>query len=364
MKIVHLIDGGGLYGAERVVLDLAAAQHTRGDVAEIVTLAPEDRSSPMMEAAHSRGIPATAFPIAAGLKVGTAFRLARSLKSLKADVFHSHGYRPDILLALSDPFSRLPRVSTVHGVTLARKTSTHHSIARWCRVTMREIAYVSRHTREKVSSLFRAGTVIFNGVNPDPFRKLRCSRLDKPSPRINLLAAGRLAPEKDFFLLLDVVGELVRQKVDCYLDLCGDGPLASDLRRHAETIGIDSRVTFSGFCDDIPQRLSASDLLIFTSITEGMPVTILEAMMLGVPVVATTVGGIPEMLEGYSVGRLVRTRSSLDLAQAVTEMAGKERLRRAEDRDLQHVESRFSSEAMAEAYAKVYEAIKSGRNTE
>ena len=362
MKIVHIIDSGGLYGAERVVLDLVAAQLSRGDSAEIIGLGSADRAGPILAAAESRGARATALDIPGGPSIPGAAKLVRYAKTKNADIVHSHGYRPDILLTLADPLSRLPRLSTVHGVTMGKTVSTRHRIARWCRSTMREIVFVSERTQQTACSPFRRGVVIANGVDVEPFLRLRATHPEATHPeathsgRIDLLAAGRLAAEKDFFLLLDVMAELNRRNIECRLDLCGDGPLRDDLTRYATKLGV-RNATFPGFCDDIPDRLHASDMLIFTSLTEGMPVTVLEAMMLGVPVVSTAVGGIPELLDGYAPCRLVQTRSAEDMADAIIELGGNGQRHRASAEGLRNVEARYSSEAMARGYASVYERI-------
>lgn len=357
MKILHVIESGGMYGAERILLDLAASQQRLGHEPLVLSIGRTGESEkPLEVAAEELDVPVKAWRMRKGFNVGGMRKIVAWANGKGIDIFQSHGYRFDILFAMVDPFSKLRRVSTIHGYTKAvglRRFVQKFSVL--CLRLMRRVVFVSGETQNVVGQHLRNGVVIENGIDTRPFEQLRENVPEKSTPRINVLAAGRLAVEKNFPLLFDALAVLNDQKVPCQLTLCGAGSLESQLRSYAKKLKLEN-VEFAGYCSDVPQRMNGSDVLVFSSTTEGMPVTILEAMMLGVPVVSTAVGGIPGMLAEYSLGHVVES-SPRALADAICESTSTDRFVRAGDEELAQVFSRHSADTMAARYQRLYESI-------
>ena len=165
--------------------------------------------------------------------------------------------------------------------------------------------------------------VIENGIDLAPYRAARQHRpamrasWGAASDDIVLMALGRLAPVKSHAMLLDGFAKALADAPRLLLVIVGRGELDGELRRHAAQLGIDARVRFLGYRTDVAECLAGADVLVNTSTTEGLPISILEAMAAGCAVVATAVGGVPETLGDPPAGRLVPSSDTVALARAL-----------------------------------------------
>jgi glycosyltransferase involved in cell wall biosynthesis len=135
----------------------------------------------------------------------------------------------------------------------------------------------------------------------------------EPGGPVRLVNVGRLSPEKGQALLLEVVAALSRDFPGLHLSFAGTGPLEAPLMRLATDLGIADRVEFLGYVSDMPALYARTDLVVQSSFTEGLPNVMLEVAYLGVPVVATDVGGTREVIEHGVSGWLVKPRSQAAL---------------------------------------------------
>jgi glycosyltransferase involved in cell wall biosynthesis len=139
-----------------------------------------------------------------------------------------------------------------------------------------------------------------------------------PRPPITIVrrvvTVANLRAEKGHDVLLDAAAIVVRQFPDARFDLVGAGPELAALRARAEALGLPHAVTFAGHCENVPARLAAADLFVLPSRSEAFPNAVLEAMAIGLPVVASSVGGLPEVIEDQHSGVLVRPDDAAALA--------------------------------------------------
>jgi glycosyltransferase involved in cell wall biosynthesis len=189
-----------------------------------------------------------------------------------------------------------------------------------------------------------------NGVDPRDYTGVTAS-LDLPRPLVGMVA--RLAPEKapdDFLAMAAAVGQAAT------FVLVGDGPLRAQLQGQAG-----SNVVFAGFRDDMPAVYASLDILVQPSYREGMPMTILEAMASGVPVVATRVGAAADVIEDGRTGVLVDAGDVEALTSAVTGLLAEEASRAAMGRAArQAVDEQFTMDVMADRYAQQYRRVLQG----
>jgi len=143
-------------------------------------------------------------------------------------------------------------------------------------------------------------TRIHNGV-PDVRADQRS--IVKSSGPIRVVCVARLDVPKEHVLLLEAMATI--DKLPWVLELIGDGPLTAVARQRARDLGIADRVMFSGLCNDVPSRLAVADVFVLASAWEGLPLSILEAMRAGLPVVASDVGGVAESVNDGVTGFLV-----------------------------------------------------------
>jgi glycosyltransferase involved in cell wall biosynthesis len=326
MRILHFVDSGGLYGAEVVLLSLATVQQRLGHSPALVSIgSASSGEKPIEHEAARRGIPVHAVRMTDGPNLPGALRLMDLARSQRADVLHSHGYKPDILLGLLPKrFRTAPLVATVHGYTHGQgldrmrlyKWLDLRALRRFDRVVlvhsgMRAIPGIDKLDASRVR-------VIENGL-PDPDPMGSSAALD---PRLVAFcqgtvvgAVGRLSPEKGFDRLIEAFSQLVAGGSKAKLVILGEGPERGTLERAVAERGLTGRVLMPGFVDG-PRHLSLFSVFALPSLTEGLPISLLEAMRAGVPVVATRVGAVPAVL-GDECGLLVEQDDVTGLARAL-----------------------------------------------
>lgn len=357
MRVLHLIDSGGVYGAEKMLLALCAEQRRLGvDALVLSARLPGEAERAIDGELRKSGVPVISWPMRAGLNVRAMSEVLAWGAKNQVDVLHSHGYKFNVLLAVSA--CSMKTVTTVHGYTwsgLFSRITIYNVLDRLSHFAFDRVVYVSP-AMQRCSFVGAAKrSSIPNGIDVISLEAAGGRRkpdADKQSAR--LLAVGRLAPEKDYELLLRAVALLCKRGVSVSLDIFGEGPEEGKLRRVIADMSL-GQVTLRGYSNQISGELGSHDVLVVSSRTEGMPITIIEAMCLGMRIVATRVGGIPSLLENYPLASLAKRRNPADLADAIqAQMADSRSLTAAE---VGQISTRFSSATMARRYIQLYEGI-------
>jgi glycosyltransferase involved in cell wall biosynthesis len=264
-------------------------------------------------------------------------RVPRRVSDLCRDrgpqIWHGHDYKTNVLGAMVGRRRGLRLVTTAHGwVSRTWKTPFYYALDRWSLRAYEIVFCVSEDLRK---ACLDAGVapqrclLLPNAIDTDAFRRRRSiaeakAQLGFPSQRTLLLAIGRLAAEKGFDLLIDAVGQLLREGLDVELWIAGRGAQEDALRNRAQLLA-PGRVKLLGHRRDVPELLEAADVFVLSSLREGLPNVVLEAMALEVPVVSTAVAGVPTLIEHQRTGWLVPPGSAAELAagaRAVIETPG------------------------------------------
>jgi glycosyltransferase involved in cell wall biosynthesis len=296
--------------------------------------------------------------------------LAAHLASFRPDVVHNHMYRAELVgtraaIALGEIGLRRPYVvSTVHS-SRVRSAEDREQLRRLTPDMDRLIA-VSRSIVAKLTEEGRAHAgppieLIYNGVDlqrydhQEPCCTLRDEYGMEPGAQIVGVVA-RLEPEKGHPTLFEAWPAVLRAAPDAYLLVIGEGSQREALEALARELKIAHRVVFTGRRDDVPAVTAAIDVAVLPSYREAQGLSILEALALARPVVASNVGGIPEMLEDGITGLLVEPHDADALAAAITRLLVDhpyaDMLAR-QGHDLVH--DRFCIELMVEAVERIYE---------
>lgn len=364
--MLHLITTLDRGGAEKALLALARGQRERGWTVDVGYLKGPGELTHEFEA---EGVDVTALHAGALAGVGAYGRARRLVRSLRPDVVHTHLFKADTLGAavVGRGAGHPALVSTKHNEDAylsgaGARAGTNRAVAR--RVLARADAWIA--ITEGVHEFFRRtlgeaipqAAVIPYGVSvPDepPDRDAARARLGiDPSVEL-VVCAARFEPQKDHATLLTAVHELRRRRPAAHLALLGRGSTEDDVRRRADGLP----VTFAGFVDDPTDWFAAADVVALASHHEGLGRVLLEAAALGRPCVATAVGGVPEVIETPSTGRLVPPSDWAAFAAALAEVlrelrddpAARGRFAQA-CRAL--VRSRFSHAASVERTLEVY----------
>jgi glycosyltransferase involved in cell wall biosynthesis len=348
-RIVHLslqLETGGM---EKLLVEFARhADRGRFELG-FVSLGTRGRLADDIEAC---GWPVEAMGEPPGLRPGLVLRLARLLRRWGTDVVHTHNTKP---LIYAGPAARLAGIRQVvhtrHGQRFgAGRGDT--ALFRLAARTADRIISVS-HDGERLSCqegiATRKVATIWNGIDVEHF--------GYTGPRTGgpAVMVGRLSPEKDVKSLVRAAAIVVREHPSFRLEIAGDGDCLPDLKRLAEEIALDEHVRFLGEVRDIPTLLARASLFVLPSLTEGISLTLLEAMARGLPVVATRVGGNPEVVVDGQTGLLVPAGAPSELAAAMLQLCrATEDGRRMGLAGRVRVEQHFEVRRMVAEYENLY----------
>ena len=192
------------------------------------------------------------------------------------------------------------------------------------------------------------GVVVPNLIDQKEKNELR-DEIALPLEANVIAAGGRLATQKGFKYLLDALVTVKSRIPNIFLMLLGDGELRTTLEEQANRLGLRDCILFLGHRSDVPRLLPAADLFVLSSLYEGIPNIVMEAMAAGLPVVATAVGGVPELIEDGRSGILVKSESSTELSSAICKLLeDREKLYSMGRNGRQRVQDHFSIERMVD----------------
>lgn len=361
MRIVHVLAPATFGGLERVVEELATGQRRRGhDVHVIVLLEPATPEPIIVAHLRERAVPVVSIVLPGRAYVTQLRQLREHCARLSPQVIHTHGYLPDVLSTLLLPQIAARRVSTLHGFIGGTRRGRLYEWLQ-CRayywidavaVSQKLAADLVRRgvPASHVHLITNAAATIDNPLNRDAASR----QLGLPSSGFNIGWVGRISREKGLDVLIDALPALA--DLSAHVAVIGDGPERSALAQRARQIAPATPVVWSGIIPDAARVLNAFDVLVISSRTEGTPMILLEAMALGVPVVTTAVGGIPEVVrEDEAI--LVPSENPTALAAAIRSVSSDPAgaAKRAE-RAKQRLADAFSTEQWLDRYDRVYAA--------
>ena len=355
---LHVLAPGAVGGAETVVSALARGQRESGHGARVAALLEPGGGQEFLGRLRDTDVPVHALRT----PHRSYWREARELISLfdrhRPDVVHTHGYHSDVVAGLTARARGLPRTATVHGFTGGGwKNRLYEYLDRRVLSTFPSVVAVS----ESVAVRLRA-----DGVPPDRIDVSRNAwrpagetmsrteareELGVPPDEYLIGWVGRLSREKGADVALRAVARMDGPGV---LSVIGSGREAEPLRRQAERLGISDRVRFHGMIPDAFRFFSAFDVILLSSRTEGTPMVVYEAAHAGVPLVATAVGGVPELV-GSAEAKLVPPEQPPALASALAEVReDRVAARQRADRARERIRREFGLEAWVEKYERAY----------
>ena len=353
MIVVHGLETGG---AEMMVLHLARELDRAGHPVRVVSLHGDETDvAGLMRRA---GIDVVALNKAGGPDPRTVLRLRAQMRDFSPTVVHTHLPVLEYVLPAARLYGR--RVGIIHTVHNLARAETRHRVLRAVNRRAFSHGVVPVALNEEVrSSICReyalppsAVPVVGNGIDLDAFRGPQRRGLRGAGAR--LLCVARLAPAKNHALLLQTVARLRESGRDVSLTLVGDGPLRGRLEELARELGISEHVRFAGRRTDTPAFYRDCDLFVLLSDYEGMPMSIIEAMASGLPVVATRAGGVGELVDDGVSGALVEADAAA-AAEAIAAICDDPALYARLSAGAVRTSSRYSATAMMEKYVGLYD---------
>ena len=354
MKIAFLLqDTGAVYGAERATLDLARGLAARGTGVLVVLIRETrlgDRGSLLEAALREEGLAVEIAATDRRLSMG----LARSIRSLLqehgADVLHSVGYKADVHGVMA-VYGRIPQVSTIHGWLFRRDIKERfygwlnvHALKRCARVVV-----LSRYYEDLLGRVGLRAVRIPSGLDT---RSLPAMPSHRGTFTIGMM--GRFSEEKNHPMLLRAAKRLVEDGVTVDVLVAGDGPLRPMIEAEIARLDLRHVVKLQGYVSR-EDFLGCIDVLVLCSRIENLPYSVMEAMAWGLPVVATNVGGLPDLVEDGRTGFLVPNDDPCALAVAVGKLvASRDMAERFGACGREKVRREFAVEACVERHEQLY----------
>jgi len=321
--------------------------------------------------AEACGYPLIAIDDRGPLDAMVLYRLWALCERLDVAIWHGHDYKSNVVGLLLRRLHPMALVSTVHGwVTHTARTPLYYAIDRWCLRRYDHVLSVSAELDAAVGALgVPAGRrrMVGNGVDSERFRR---GAIDRDRWRVRhgiaaqrcvIAAVGRLSDEKRFEDLIDASGVLMGEGHDIQLCIAGEGPRRAALQARSDRLGLRDRVLLLGLLDDPTELYGAADVFALSSVREGMPTVLLEAMAMSLPVVASRVGGVPSAIHDGEDGLLYRCTDVAALVDALRRLIGDAALRtRLGSAARRTVEERFTLAARVRAEVAVYDALLAG----
>lgn len=245
------------------------------------------------------------------------WQLLRVCRENRATIWHGHDYKSNAVGLLLRKFWPMHLVTTVHGwVKFTRRTPVYYGLDRFCLRHYERVICVSDELEQRcIAAGVPAGRClhIANAIDPDAYRRRQSPAEAKRAlglpDRLLVGAVGRLSAEKGFDLLIRAVGRLAANGRDVGLVILGEGDEQAGLGAMIRELNLEDRVRLVGHQADVRPWMEAMDVFALSSIREGLPNALLEAMALGVPSVAARVAGVPEVVHDGQNGLTIETGS-------------------------------------------------------
>ena len=363
-RIVHIAEDLCIGGLERVIASVASSlDRTRYHVEVWALVAGGEIADELNDSGAGVKI----------LKLNTYHnplklqKLAVLLRRHRADIVHTHGY-------YGSTFGRLAAIIAKTPVIIAHVHTSYAGLKRRHLFIERILSFYTDKiiclSQREIEQYLQAGIgrrdqyeFVYNGLDVAAFSDTKCDRgpmreaLGLSSDDRACVTVGRLVPVKGHRFLLEALAEARKVHPNLKLLCVGDGPLEPSLRAQVGQLGLSEHVRFLGFREDVPQILHACDLFVLASLNEGFGLVLLEAMACGLPVIATSVGGVPEIVAHESTGLLVPARDPQAMAEAIVRIISSPRLAaRLIAEAAARLRERFSIEATVARLEQIYQA--------
>jgi len=371
LRILQLSAPTALAGAERVMLNFLQYYDTSTFSVRVASyLNHQCLDNSFTDELKAQGIPHDKISIGNTSLVWQVRQTVALITRYAIDILHTHSYRSDFTGLIAARIADIPVVSTVHGWTSESfKLRGYQMLDRFCLKRFDHIVCVSSLLHEEFTKLGIGADRLAYLPNAVSLPEKKTGQREtarqqlgwQPEEKI-IIAIGRLSPEKGLDILLSAFARQFGSDRGVRLILVGDGPEMATLMSLTSRLEIAEQVVFAGFTADVARYYAAADLFVMSSHTEGFPMALLEAMAWGLPVLATAVGGIPDIVHDGEDGCLVPPGDEERLAAVMGYLLNNREL--AESMGLlarQIITGRFSAFEWARSLERIYTDVYENR---
>lgn len=353
MKIIQVMPEFGLAGAEVMAENLAYGLKAEGH--EVLMISFYCMHTAITDRLEKNGVKIEYLGKKKGFDLSIVFKMRKIMKQFKPDVVHTHRYVMPYAFLASVGLN-VKRVHTVHNIAEKEVPSKQLPMQKVLFKNFGVIPVaITPITQKSIEAYYglnqKEVPLVYNGID---LTQCIAKKNTQIVSQVKILHVGRFAPQKNHEMMVEAFADVVSDYPNCELDLVGDGDLVNNVRKKVAELGIQEKVHFVGLLDKVYEKMSESDIFILPSKYEGMPITLIEAMATGLPIVATAVGGVPDMIENGKSGVLVGV-SKEEIADGIIALIRDAHLRETVSQGAKHRAVQFSLENMTKAYIDVYQ---------
>lgn len=351
MRVIHVTSAGNIiYGAVHSLMTLATAQKENGHEISFGTFKGRSFGNEV----RSLGWEVREFRVRTKVDPFAIAKMAKHFRLQKADIIHTHLSTSSVNGCLAAKVARVPSVATVHGMS-----------SKWSFVFADHIIGVSEGVKTHLQSQgidSQRVTAVYNGVEKPsglPSKQESRRKFGLPESALVFGTVARLTDLKGIQHSLHSFAEISKQLPDSVYALVGDGEGEGRYRELAQSLGVSEKVFFLGYQPEVFLPLSAMDVFLFPSLKEAMGIAVVEAMLCGLPIVSTNVGGLPEVVNS-EIGALVEPANPRSMADAALHIVNSNMIDQMGQRAANRAQNLFSISSMYSGVQAVYESLTAG----
>jgi len=290
-----------------------------------------------------------------GIDIFSILRLYKLLRKQNIRILHTHNFFAWFYGSITALL--IPKLKVIHTQhSDISRVNTSNKIMQW--IMLHATSHIVTVSKEAFSELSKTGlfeenktTIIYNGI-----QHIDTTAPHRSDDKVHIGIVARLADVKNHSLLLRATKLIADKKNDFCIDIIGDGPMMNSLVNEANDLGISSIINFHGEIKNASSMMNSLDIYVLCSFSEGLSISILEAMANSLPVIATDVGGNSTLVENKYNGFIIKSNNADELAEKIEALLKDDTLRKKMgNNSLKKVESEFSMTKMLQQYALIYD---------
>lgn len=356
MRIIHVVMSMMHGGSERLATDLAHCSQENGHEVIIVVLSAKIEGKGYDATEKGKNLKIIYTDKKDGVDAKGIIKFWKILNEFKPDVIHTH--IDSVIYAI--PWyvfnKNVIKIHTVHNEASKELSNIKKKILKvgykFLKVTPVAISDKIRATVQSEYNIKKNNIeLIYNGIDITSFKKKNNNNNEKTK---NILHVGRFFPQKNHKLLLEAFSEIIKIKPDINLILIGEGPLLNEIKELISRLNLKERVKVIGATNEMIKWYNEADIFVLPSKFEGLPLVILEAYCFGLPVVATRVGGVEDVLVDKENGFLVESDNKNELVEAILRIIEEDNLRKMFENNNIIKSSNFDIKNVTKKYEDLY----------
>lgn len=354
MKILQIMPEFGLAGAERMAESLILELKQLG--CEVGAVSLYDYHSAITDNLESHGVKIYYLGKKRGPDLSIPEKLIQVFRKERPDIVHTHRYVCEYVIPAAILTKVRGRIHTVHNVAEKERLpkKLQHLFYHFCHVHPVGLSpLVTQSVQQFYKLPAHCVPTIYNGIH---MAKTKQKNNYQANETFHFLHVGRFAEQKNHAAIIQAFAAFHQEHPNADLTFVGSGELFAQVQEQIQSLGLENVIKTPGQVDNIIELYSQYDAFLLPSLYEGMPITLIEAMSSAMPIIASEVGGIPDMLR-HNYSGLLCSPNPDSIAAAMTQLYADEALRQRLGQQALLDASRFSAQHMAESYLTFYQKI-------